>query len=406
MLAPTVSASDEARTEIRTMVAEAIVRFGIAGEVELAERLLVLRGPGPTSRVDLGGLPDSWGGLPYDERQKKATGLARQLVAQRRQSAAPVATTTRSGSSVAVIATVVLAAAAGGAYFVFFADRSTEETPVVRKPAPNVAPTSGVESDDREARARRVCDATRSRVMRGATVSKTDVEGWVVEITVLRNGGPEMTFDPALAQFVDRKPGQTSGRLVWKTDTFSEVDPFTRVTVADASPKLGDDAWRGVSLTLQGKYVSPFFENDTRIEYVRLGNALADRLGATHAALYARCAHGTQTHMGAWFFGKSLGGATLSLLYFMGTFADSPHISAAVLRPDGGPFDRANVLTALVEPTAPLDKRRVARWVGEQGGMVTAAETRSTIRFPFRDANRASRASRTIARALDVGSDR
>ena len=356
------------------MVAEALSRFGVAGNVEVLADRVVLRGNGPEASYQLGMLPAQWDTLPMDVRQRKATEIVRSLVAERRASLpAPAGGSARGGgaSIIGWVAPVVAIGLAGGLVYGIYRALGPAQgggEKVERTPA-----AGSVAMDDRRARALRVCEATRSRVMRGATVGPTDVEGWVVEIVLLREGSSsDLTYDPALTAFVNRGPGETSGKLVWPVakDVVAADGPFTTVEVADASiPDARAPQWRGVQLTFRGRYVVPYFREEHRIQYVRLANTLADRLGAGYGALYARCDDGQSHHMGAWFLGSDPGSAVASLIYFLGTYADVSHVRRSVLKEDAGDgIDRAYAFRRIAVSTKALRRERVLGVLGPHGG--------------------------------------
>ena len=57
----------------------------------------------------------------------------------------------------------------------------------------------------------------------------------------------------------------------------------------------------------------------------------------------------------------------------------------------------------LSDATRKLDRSRSGEIVGPHGGMIGGAPGSSSLTFPFRDADRAARASRELARALEIG---
>jgi hypothetical protein len=156
-------------------------------------------------------------------------------------------------------------------------------------------------------------------------------------------------------------------------------------------------------LIFHGRYVTPYFDSEERIDFVRAAAALREQLGASHAGLYARCEDGRTHHLGAWFSGPDAGGAVAALTYLMGAFAEPPQIAATVLA--GPALDdpwKAQVLDRL--NTDKLKRDRVARLLGPHGGMVSGRpEGPGFITFPFGDGNRAARASRKILLDLGVG---
>jgi hypothetical protein len=251
----------------------------------------------------------------------------------------------------------------------------------------------------RRERAIRVCEETRARVVRGAVIGATDVEGWVTELVLLRRAGAEpFTLPHDLAGVVEQR------RVIWKqAPELLSVSPGN-VDVADASLASAGQARRpGLRLTFDGGYVTSYFREEERPSWIRAAGALAKQLGATHGGLYARCATSSAHHLGAWFLGPAPDGAALALLYFMGAHADVPHVQRALLDPrDGGVVDLGFAFERLADATRKLDRSRLGMIIGPHGGTVGGVHGATFLSFPFRDADRAARASRDLARALEI----
>lgn len=407
-----MSAEDqEKRVEIASLVNEAVAKFGSAGRADVGTEAVFLVGGGPTVSVDLGLLLSQWDVLPHDVRRRRCTDLARQLVAARREStslAPPATTPRRSLVSFAAPVGVVALTLAAGAYGWHLYRRMSAPAPAAS--IPGVQSAEEYERE-REERAQRVCEATRSRVMQGATVGPTDVEGWVVEFAGLRAGdSADLVFDPAITAFVDRGPGKTSGRFVWASAKalVDQGGPDTEVRISDASiPNAMQPQRRGVKLTFTGRYVAPYFREQERVSYFQTAAALAERLGLTHAALYARCSGSLHPHLGAWFLGKDVGSVATALIYFAGLDADQPHVRRELYLGDGGDVDRARAFAAIDVATGMLQRPRVASVAGQVGAMISGrADGPQTVTFPFKDGSRAGRASRALAEAVGVADTR
>ncbi len=395
------------------MLAEAVSRFGVAGHVRYADGAVLLEGNGPTTRAEIGALIEQWDALPLDIRRRRVNELARQLVGERRSTASTVRPKRRFAVLGWIAPVVILA---GGAAAVYGAYRmlapgkhlltSTADQPARPSSAAQGASSADSEDHARLERAERVCNLTRARVMRGASVGPTDVEGWVVELSLLRAGDTSpLEFDPGLDPFVRRRPGSTAGRFAWPAAPALAAlnGPMTHVTVTDSSlPPLGTPRLRGVTLDFVGRYVAPYFTQGQRHEYLKTAASLATRLDARYGALYAHCAGGNTHHIGTWFRGPGPGGAAAALVYYMGTYAPGAQVSHAVLAPHGK-LDRAGALERIAHATKKLDKRRVATLLGDSGGAIAGSpDGPVTITFPFSEANRAERASETIATAVGL----
>jgi serine/threonine-protein kinase len=382
--------------------------------VRIVGDFIHLEGYGPPTSAPLGALAAQWDGFSPELRGRRATALARELVQKRRASLPPTA---RRGfnfklpsfvAPLAILALTVVALWFARSWLIPGKSRS-DGAPTTTVTSPVASVGADAYEAERRARAERVCQATRSRIQRGATVGPTDVEGWVVELVLLRDGNSgELTFDPGLSPFISRRPGQLRGKFVWASaeDIAGAEGPSTIVDIANASiPNPESPKHRGVRLTFSGRYVAPYFRDDGRKSYVRVAAALAERLGATHGALYARCAESSSHHLGAWFRGPSAGGAAASLVYWMGAFADPPQLRATLLAADGGSDpSQSGVLDQLGTAGAELTKARIAKLIGSDGGMIAGRpDGPHTLTFPFKDGNRAARASLALARELDVG---
>lgn len=394
------------------MIAEAVTRFGVAGRVRVEAGTVLLEGNGPTTGAEIGALLEQWDTLPMDIRRRRVNELARQLVGERRS----IPAATRPRRSFAVFGWLApLLILAGGAALVYLAYRllaPRKATPTAASAAPAQAsagrPARAVDSDDqqRRERAARVCNMTRARVMRGATVGPTDVEGWVVELALLRGGDtPPLEFDPGIGTFIRRAPGHAEGSFAWAgaPALADEHGPMTHVTVTDASlPPVGKPRFHGVTLDFVGRYVPPYFTKNQRGSFLKTAATLATRLDARYSALYARCAAGKTHHIGSFFRGPGPGGAAAALVYFMGTYAPAVQVRQSVLAPHGK-LDRAGALERISRATRRLDKRRVATLLGQSGGEISGSpDGPVTITFPFSEANRAERASQTIADAVGL----
>jgi hypothetical protein len=261
------------------------------------------------------------------------------------------------------------------------------------RPKPEKGDPEAYERARRE-RAVRVCEDTRARVVRGAVIGATDVEGWVVELVLLRSGSEPFVPSRDLTGIVEQN------RFVWQqAPELSSISPGS-VEVAEATSR---PARPGVRLTFDGSYVTAYFREEERPLWVRTAGALAKQVRAAYGGLYARCAAGSAHHLGSWFLGPAPDGAAAALLYFMGTYADVPHVQRALLEPDGGAgLDRGFAFEQLVSATRRLDRSRLGVILSPHGGMIGGGPGSTFLTFPFRDADRAARASRDLARALDI----
>jgi serine/threonine-protein kinase len=397
----------ELKREMELAIAEAVARFGMAGDVLIEGDDVRLVGAGPEVVTPLGNVADQWTNLAPELRNRRAMEIARRLVGARRQSLAP-AGGKRSSPILGYVAPVVILAVAavavffayryfspGGAGFAWFGKSATSAS----------AQSLEQYEAERTERAQRACEATRARIQRGATVGPADVEGWVVEIVLLRpSNTTDPVTDPALGAFV--KPSDGGARFHWAgSPELAEVEGIgTSVDVA-AEPAAG---FRGLRLTFRGRYVAEYFQSGTSRHFLKVASGLAEKLSARYGAVYARCAHTDTHHLGSWFHGPSPAGAAAALVYFMGAFNDPPQLRESVLFPEGGADPRTSEIIPRVEKGLDgWDRVKIRNTLGEHGGMISGQKDGpTTLTFPFSDGNRASRSSLALARAAGVGLER
>lgn len=398
----------ESAVELQQLVTELLGRFGVAGTVTIENGRAMLFGSGPTVEIDVGPSLSEWDQLGDDVRRKRAADVARRLAGERRRTGAPAPSTDgrRLSPWLGLGALGVVVIGLGAAFWLRRGD-----APSI---APLMRPSAAIDYDayerERQERAERVCNATRSRIVRGAPIGPSDVEGWVVELSLLSNkDSPDPVSDPALGEFVSTTAGR--GRIVWRdAGVLTNVEgPDTGAMVTAANlPATGPPSFKGLRIVLTGRYVSAYFDEAARVTLVRFALAFSEALHAEYAALYARCAAGRAHHLGSFFRGATPGGAVASLLYFMGTFGDVPDVRRSLLSPAGGTAeDTVFAFQNIVRAAAPLKKTRVMAMVGAEGGMIAGIDNQpSTVSFPPRDPNRASRASHRIAQELGLGENR
>jgi hypothetical protein len=390
-----VTSSPDALAEIRQLVEGALARHGTAGTVQVNVDSVMLVGSGPTVSVSVSRLLPRWEQLPFPERQRECGVLARDLSRQRRPLVPGGSRRQTRSFGLLVIAGLALAGAA-----LYWRLSSRAQPVTAAAPLPALSALERAE-EERQQRAARVCNATRTRVARGATVGPTDVEGWVVELALVRDAA--QTPWAGVGAFVTDGQADGGGRIVW-----SGAPELRDLTGSGTKVSVRERRWSGAArqfdelvLTFYGEYVLPYFRERERIRLVRLAHALATSENATLGALYGRCAEGSAHHMGSWFLGSSPAAATASLLYFMGAHADPPQLPSELLSDQPGEaLVPAFALTKLLELTRRLERQEVAALLGGHDGMVAGPPQFTTLGFPFVDSDRAWRASHKIIRAL------
>jgi hypothetical protein len=408
------------------MVEVELQRRGRPGKLRVEGQFLVAGKGATEARADLGGSLKQWDSLPDDLRERRVQQIA-QLLAEGAQRA-PVAAArqrrpNRPGLLSIVPPLIVVALTVAGiavAYRYLSPNKESalttvkrwlDQTPVGSAIASATAPSYNASNIEHERAviASAACAQSRTRVARGASIGPSDVEGWQVELVLLRRGAAlDLSQSAALAQFVKRAAGGTTGKLVWpKASSLVAEERFDAQVELRALPPLGEKHVSGVSLVFSGPYVVPYFTEDQRSDYFLLADALADALGATDGALFAHCADSNAHHVGSWFLGATPGAAVASMIYFMESFTDVPVLKPEVLGGGADPARLGHTFDAIGRASASLSRSSVATLVGGEMGMVSGRKNApARLTFPFRDGNRASRAGLEAANSLGLASSR
>jgi hypothetical protein len=253
------------------------------------------------------------------------------------------------------------------------------------------------------------CDQVRARVARGANIGPADVEGWEVELVLLRRGPPlDLGHAPALGAFLRSNPDPTTSTWVWpNAKSLILAQRFDAQVAVQWLPALGDDQLSGVRFVFSGPYVTPYFTDALRSDYLLLADALADALSATDGALFAHCANPDAHSIGSWFLGANPGRAMGSLVYFMAGYSDLPVLKSEVLGSGDLATRRGRAFDAINRATSGLDRARSATLLGRELGVISMRPNKpARLTFPFRDANRAQRSSLDVARAVGLAETR
>ena len=411
--------------QIRAMVEAELRRRGRPGRLRVEGRLLVAGTGATQARADLEGTIRQWHSLPEDLQQRRAQQIA-QLLAEGAERA-PIAVrkprANRPGlfSFVAPLFVVALMLAGVALAYRYLSPNQGSalaglERWLNRGTSPSSAPSASAPSYnasnaeyERAVIASTACAQARRRVARGALVGPADVEGWQVELVLLRRGSPlDLSQSPALAPFVRRASGDAPGKWLWsKASSLIAEERVGAQVELRALPPLGKKRVSGVSFVFSGPYVIPYFTEDQRADYFLLADALADALGATDGALFAHCTDSDAHHVGSWFLGATPGSALGSLIYFMESYSDLPVLKAEILGDGADPARRGHTFDAIDQAAAALSRSSVATLVGSELGMISGkANQPARLTFPFRDGNRASRSGLQAARSLGLASTR
>ncbi len=374
-------------------VREALTRFGAAGQVSIEGDVVALSSPAGRFETPLGLVARDWVDLSPEERRRAATDLARRLNAQR----LPSVPLTRTSTSIAPYALTILLLLALVAALAAY--------PFLARPTPPVASASVPSADPSgEDRPRLACEQSRARVLRGGTLGPLDVDGWVVQISLLRPGSTiPLMRDPGLDAFFDRTP--EGSRLVWTgTPELAELDsPTTGVEVEELRyPAQGVAEWRELLVSFRGRFVDRYFREAERAQFFTLADGLTVRLGGTYSAVYARCAHRLDDAMvGTWIRGPDVPAVAAALVYYMDVRSAASHVDPQRLK--SVPAESPGAILQIETTAEDLDRRGLAAILADTGGMIAGApEGPITVMFPFRDFSRSSRASHKLARRLNL----
>lgn len=395
-----------------------LTRRGHRGALHTEGTWLVLGKGATQTRAEVQGTSEQWQELPDDLRERRARELAELLLAE--PADAPVAPRPQKLSNrpswfsalTPVLVVVGTALALLVAYRVLAPNgHAAENLGELLRTGPGAAPAStnsaGVESAH-GAVALSPCDQVRARVARGASIGPADVDGWQVDLVLLRRGAPtDLSHSPALSSFL--RPSSEAGKSTWtwpNAKSLILVQRFDAQVEVHALPALGKDQLSGVRLVFSGPYVTPYFSEALRPDYLLLADALTDALGATDGALFAQCANSDAHSIGSWFLGANPGAAMASLVYFMAGYSDLQVLKPEVLSLDGPETERrGHAFDTINRATVGFDRRRSATILGRELGMISGRPNQpNRLTFPFRDGNRAQRSSIEVARALGLAS--
>src|SRR6185369_5029585 len=402
------------------MVEAELQRRGSPGKPRLEGQVLVVGRGATEARADLKGTIQQWDSLPEDLLERRVQQMAQLLSegARRAPPSQPVAARRARGSGAfaslrRVLAPLLILAlmvyALGVAYRYLSPNKQSPlaelEHLLGRSPIASAigsaitsatAPTYNASNIEHERAviASAACAKSRTRVARGGSVGPADVEGWQVELVLLRRGPVvDLSQSGALAPFVRRDAGSKTAKLSWaKASSLIARERFDAEIDVRALPPLGVKNISGVSLVFSGPYVVPYFTEDQRADYFLLADALADALGATDGGLFAHCADSESHHVGSWFLGATPGAAVGSLIYFMQSYSELPALKPEVLGSGPEPARRGHTFDAIDQAAGALGRSSVATLVGSELGMISGRPNRpARLTFPFRDGSRAAR---------------
>jgi len=388
------------RAELGAKTTESLGRFGVAGRVEVESHLVWLIGNGPTVEVAL--MESDPARIEQDPGQLQpiAERLARDLARARRKAAGQTGGSVGWLASARLLTPLVLVALAGWLAFRYLlpqkapperANLGAKLNRGLRSPAPKLSDKQLLDDQN--------CLRTVSRIQQGGTVTALDIDGWVVELSLL-SALADLTPDaPALAEHFPMRPGELERKhhseytpLLNRRDSQQAGVLISKEPLASVAPRIK----AGIVITWRGQYVAPYFDPTERAEYLKLASVLYEELHASHGALYARCVQGPARYLGSWFRGPDVGGALLMLVAAMEVTGGSAH--AVDSDSPSGPEQWRGAMQELAEKLKPVTRSRAAYALSSSGGTVSERLGQfATVEFPFSPANRANLASSAIA---------
>lgn len=402
---PSIVGSVEAvRQEVRQAVQDALARFGVPGTLRFEGGRLLLEGPRRRCEHSSNTLVMRWPHLDQEARNSLATQVARALSQAQRVEIKPERSRPRRWDTSLLLLGLAAALLAGG-LFLWSTWGGTLTVPhhrtLTQVPMENEkAVTAALEL---AARKERSCEAVRSRVFLGASVSTADSEGWVVEVGLITRGRSDrLDTHPALASFFSESDSSGLRSYRWSAEPQLTREENSNNLVKLHSPSFGEHSL--LFATFSGTFVERYFDPEGHQRWVHLAAELASAVGATHAALYAQCTHDSIHALGFWFHGVDSGAAASSLLFFMGAYGYPLHVASPFAKPPGSEaLDLAYLFNQVEQKTRHLERAHLATVVGSEGGMALGGRGEPVmIRFPPQDGNRSARASRTLSRVLGL----
>jgi hypothetical protein len=397
------------RAELGVRTTEILGKFGVAGRVEVEGQLVWLIGHGPTVEVALPELSTTSAAQTPVELNRLAERLARDLATARRHAVG------KSDSDtgwlgwlklVPALLVVLLGIWAATHYLMPHQSRTNSATYSAQSGvARSTSVTPDVAADKRE-RDYRACSQTVARIQLGGTVTPLDIEGWVVELSLISDRPNLDPSTPTLAAYFENRPNDIERSQQWSGAPILSQISSTLAGVLVSKDPLANAAsvtGSGIRITWRGQYVASYFKEYERKEFTRLADSLYQATNARYGALYARCAQGIARYLGSWFRGPDVGGAVWSLIAEVELFADVPQIPNA--KSGDGPEQWVVPLNRMAILAHSITRKQAAFILASTAGSVSERLGQSaTLEFPFAQGYRANAASRKLVRMLTSSS--
>lgn len=372
--------------EIEEAIGAALSRSGVAGRVVVRDSLAELHGAGSeVIAIDLGDWVEQWNLIPADMRDRRADKAALRLrnAVREAQGRSPITPAGSLGKSLSsrvlpplVAVTLVAVVVVGLLQSNFFGeDASPVPDVLVDEPEP-VPTTSGETKAQRDARA---CEAGRRRLYAGAALN-LDVAGWVVELWLAREAD-DLDREKVLRRAAADGPREIDVR----------AGAGAAAVLPSKTPWLGAN---GAILRFRDAYVGSFFSSKGRSAFIAFAERAVAETKASHAALYARCAHLDVRDVGAWYYGRDEASALATLWLAAGAYAEQPAVSLAKLE-EGHALSRLRDVAkgSLDDVASQLRDHGVRMSTRPEGGVA--------FRFPLGGPTHAAKVSRLLGEDLE-----
>lgn len=403
------------------LVERELERLGRSGPLRSEGRWLVYGKGATQTRAEVQGSPEQWESLPDDLRERRARQIAEFLMAQPASAPARpppqrLSNRPRWWSVIAPLFVVAATALVIALAYRLLSPRGANTGPSLSQlfgldssAAPSASASASGEAEHSLSSlfstAAGACDRVRARAARGATVGPADVEGWQVELVLLRRGpAADLSRVPALGAFLRSAGDPAKFTWIWpNAKSLVSAERYDAQVEVRALPPLGAGQLSGVRFVFSGPYVGPYFSEQQRSDFLLLADGLSEALSATDGALFAHCANADAHSIGSWFLGANPGAAMASLVYFMAGYSDFPVLKPEVLGSGDETARRGHAFDVINQSTAGIDRAHAATLLGRELGMISGRPNKpSRLTFPFRDASRAQRSSLQVARAMGL----
>jgi len=390
------------RAELGTKTTEILGRYGVAGRVEVESRLVWLIGNGPTVEVSLTEADASKAVLSPAALKSLAERLARDLSRARQAASRESGSTAGWLAWAKVLPTLAIVALGMWMAFRYLTPHQQTTSSTWSKKGTHLSQVTQIpsaRSEEKQVLDDQSCLRTVTRIQHGGTVTPLDIDGWVVELSLVSTQNDLLPTAALLNDYfqlrsdsIERTHHAANTPRLNQTDAQQAAVLISKEPLATVNP----NAASGILITWRGQYVTPYFHESDRMEYLKVADSLFNALHASHGALYARCIQGGARYLGSWFRGPNVGAAVWMLVTEMGVVSGSVRVPGL-----GASYGLENCqapLKYLAETVGPISRRKAAYLLSSSGGFVSERIGQSaTVEFPFSPANRASLASSTIA---------